>query len=111
MIKCFSDLKQNQGFSHGSEVKNLPANAGDSRSVSGLRKIPHVMRQLSLCATATSLCPRAGGPYVTRGATAMRSLHTAARLHSPQLEKNLHSNEDPAQPKLKTIQLFKNQSW
>ena len=36
-------------------VKNLPANAGDSGSISGSRKIPHAVRQQNLCATTTEL--------------------------------------------------------
>ena len=32
-------------------VKNLPANAGDTGSIPGSRKIPHASGQLSLCAT------------------------------------------------------------
>ena len=69
------------------------------------------MWQLSLHAQLL-VCGLEPGSYVTRGATTERSLHSATRgwPHSLQLEKNLHSNEDPAQPKLKAIKLFKNQS-
>jgi len=66
------------------------------------------MWQLSLHAQLL-VCGLEPGSYVTRGATTERSLHSATRgwPHSLQLEKNLHSNEDPAQPKLKAIKLFK----
>ena len=38
------------GFPGGPVVKNLPYNAGDAGSTSSLgTKIPHAMRQLSLC--------------------------------------------------------------
>ena len=59
-------------------------------------KIPHAAEQLSPRATNTEpvLWSRGG---VTREATAMRSLCTATR-RSPQLEKSLCGDEDPAQP-------------
>ena len=48
--------------------------------------------------------PKSIGPraHAAREVTAMRSLYTATENSpsSPQLEKSLHSNEDPAQPKI-----------
>ena len=45
------------GFPDGLVVKNLPANAGHMGSIPGLgTKIPHIVRQLSLCATTTEAC-------------------------------------------------------
>ena len=41
-----------QGFPDGSVVKNLPANAGDMGLIPGPGR-PHVMKQLSPCATTT----------------------------------------------------------
>ena len=41
------------GFPGGSEVKNLPANAGDSGSNPVLGRFPQALEQLSLCATTT----------------------------------------------------------
>ena len=38
-------------FPGGTEVKNLPANAGDMGLIPGL--IPHAAEQLSLCSTTT----------------------------------------------------------
>ena len=47
----------NRNFSGVSVVKNLPANAGHMGSIPGLgTKIPHIVRQLSLCATTTEAC-------------------------------------------------------
>ena len=41
-------------FPGGAVGKNLPANAGDTGSSDlTVRKIPHAVEQLSLCATAT----------------------------------------------------------
>ena len=48
---------RNRNFSSVSAVKNLPANAGHMGSIPGLgTKIPHIVRQLSLCATTTEAC-------------------------------------------------------
>ena len=48
---------RNRNFSGGSVVKNLPANAGHMGSIPGLgTKIPHIVRQLSLCAITTEAC-------------------------------------------------------
>ena len=49
-----------KGLPGSSVVKNLPANAGDPWS----RRTPHATEQLSLCATAMSLCCRAREPQL-----------------------------------------------
>ena len=46
-------------FAGGSVVKNLPANAGDVGSVSGLGMILHTLEQLSRCTKLLSLCSQA----------------------------------------------------
>ena len=76
-------------------------------------KIPDAAEQLSLCtttietvlwslgATTTEARTPQSSCSATREATTVRSLHSARKSgpRSPQLEKNLHSKEDPAQPK------------
>ena len=48
---------RNRNFSGVSVVKNLPANAGHMGSIPGLgTKIPHIVRQLGLCATTIEAC-------------------------------------------------------
>ena len=48
---------RNRNFSGVSVVKNLPANAGHMGSIPGLgTKMPHIVRQLSLCAIITEAC-------------------------------------------------------
>ena len=42
-----------EGFPGGAVVKNPPANAGDVGSSAGPGRFPHVVKQLSLCATTT----------------------------------------------------------
>ena len=87
-------------------VKNLSANAGDTGWIPGLRKISHAVGQLSpqppqllsprAVTTETrvpSLCS------VARGATTVRSSHTTTR------EEPSHSNKDPAQPKIRNLNL------
>ena len=53
--------------------------------------------------TASEACLPESPCSTTREATAMRSRHTTtkSRPRSPQLEKSLCSNKDPAQPKIK----------
>ena len=45
------------GFSGSSRINNLPANAGDTGSISSLEKIPNAMAQLSWCTTAIEPVP------------------------------------------------------
>ena len=40
-------------FPGGPVLKNLPANAGDTGSISGLVMIPHAVELLSLCTITT----------------------------------------------------------
>ena len=77
------------------------------------RKIPHTTEKLSLRATATEPVLQSPGATAearvpqspcsaTREATTVTSLCNTTREqpHSRQLEKSLHSNEDPEQPKI-----------
>ena len=90
------------GFLHGSLLKNPPASARERHGCDPwFRKIPHVKKQLRLCATAVepalwSLCS------VTREATAVGTLCATTREQprSPALEKSPGSDRDPAQPKI-----------
>ena len=92
------------------------------------RKIPHALKQLSPCTTAvepvlqspgtTTTEPTAAATEAhvpespcsstTRDVTTMRCLNTAKKssLCSLQLERCLHSNKDPAQPKKIYIYIF-----
>ena len=47
-----ANIKMTEHFPGGSVAKNPPANAGDMGSISGPRKIPHAVKQLSWRATA-----------------------------------------------------------
>ena len=76
------------------------------------RKTSHAVKQLSPWATSTEpMCCSYWSPCILepmlhpREATAVKSPSTATReqSHSQQLEKSLCSNEDPAQPKIKSI--------
>ena len=51
---CFllTTNSMSRNFHGGPLVKNLPANAGDMGLIQ-IRKIPHVLRKLTLCATTT----------------------------------------------------------
>ena len=83
----YISIKLGEGFSGGSVVKNLPANAGDIGSIPG-GKIPHATQQLSLCTTTIEPVPwiprvtatEARAPWSlhseTREATSVRSLRT-----------------------------------
>ena len=108
------------GFPGGSVVKNLPATAGDTGSIpdpgrSHASRIykAHVSQLLSLRSGAREpqpLSPRTETTEPTRPrarACNQRSLcNEKPRIgpaRSPQLEENLHTNEDPAQQKKKQI--------
>ena len=90
-----------RGFPGGTVVENPPANAGDTGSSPGLGR-SHMPRSswarepqlLSL--RVWSLCS------ATREAAIVRGPRTAMKSGpcSPQLEKALHRNEDPTQPKI-----------
>ena len=61
-------------------VKNLPANAGDMRSIPGLgTKTSQYVGQLSLCITTTEDCMPHKLRSMTTEASTMRSLCTATR--------------------------------
>ena len=69
--------RETEGFPGGPGVKNLPANAGDTGSISSPRG-SHIRReQLNLF--TTTIEPVLWSPGTTREATAMRSLSTATR--------------------------------
>ena len=89
------------GFSGGTVVENLPANAGEMGLSHGLGR-SHMPRSnwarepqlLSL--HVWGLCPAMGGATIVRGpCTAMKSGPSL-----PQLEKALARNEDPTQLKI-----------
>ena len=100
------------GLCGGSVVKRLPANAGDTGTAPGQGR-PHMSpsdwalhRSYWACAlepqrhnywACTQLlkptCPRARAPQQEK------PLQLENSTHLPQVEKNLCSNEDPAQPK------------
>ena len=48
-----SKNRQKRDFPGGTEVKNPPANAGDTGSSPGPGRFPHATEQLSPCATTT----------------------------------------------------------
>ena len=82
-------------------VKNLPAKAGDTGSISWSGKIPHVLEQLSL--GSTTIEPVQQSPCsATREPTTVRSPHPVKKSSplSLQLQKSLCSSEDPEQPKI-----------
>ena len=88
-------------------VKNSPANAGDIGLIPGPRipRAPTSNRaprpQLLSQESQLKPAPRAPAPQQTE-VTAVRSLRTAAPENpSSPREKSPHSNEDPAQPKIK----------
>ena len=84
------------------------------------RKIPHAPEQLSLCATATETVlwslgaktylepthPRARAPPQEEPGQVGHVRYLDSSPSSPRLEKSLHSNQDPAQPK--RIRILKN---
>ena len=93
--------------------KNWPNNAADMDS-SLVFKIPHAAEQLSLCATATE--PKLESPCITAATEACAPRACAPQQANHQLEAQgqqwkaaparhnyrnaVHSNEDPAQPKI-----------
>ena len=117
--KCFKRwsvlrLQKSQGFPGSPVVENPPASAGETGSAPELRRV-HMPRGSSPCAAARlTLRTAAAEPVLsslsaqslrsaTREATDMRSLHTTPRGQPPARRKQrepLHSNEDPAQPRL-----------
>ena len=53
-LKGLNGLNRSPGdFPGGPEVKNLPANTGDTDSIPGPGEIPHAMGQKSTCTTTT----------------------------------------------------------
>ena len=99
--KISSSRKTKRGFSGGSVVNNLPANAENTGSILSLRR-SHMPRETKpvyhncWSPITYSLCSE------TREAAAMRSLYAATREYTPLTsprEKSPHSNEDPEQPK------------
>ena len=91
--KISSSRKAKRGFSGGSVVNNLPANAGDTGSIPGLGRSHMPGEAKPLCHNywspiSYSLCCE------SREATAMRSLYIATR------EKTPRSSKDPEQPKV-----------
>ena len=92
-------------FPGGPMVKNPPANIGGTGLIPGPGRFPDVEEQLSPYATTTEAClPRA---YALQKEKSLQwKAHPpqwrVASL-SPQLEKDAHSNEDPAQLKINKI--------
>ena len=82
------------GFPESSEVKNLPANAGDKFDPWS-RKIPHASGQLSLCATTTE------PPHLEPEIRNKRSHCNEGSTHCNQRVAPAHSNKDPEQPQSK----------
>ena len=117
----FLKRARERGFPGGSVVKNSPANARDTGSLSG-RGIPHMLWSNKACAPQLlSLCSRAGEPRLLspraptteacapRTCVAQQEKPPQWETHAPQLgrssclpqlEKCLHSKEDPEQPKI-----------
>ena len=96
-----------KGFPGVPVIKNPPATAGNT-GLSLIQKIPHAEEQVSLCVwahatTPEPMQPSAHAPQQEKppqwGAL---TLQLGNSPHSPQLERNLHSSEDPAQPKPKS---------
>ena len=107
------------GFPGGSGVKKMPAKPGDTGLIPDLGRshIPwssysHAAQLLSLCSRAQEppllrpTWPRAPAPQeAPQWEAHWQQLESIPCL--PQLEKNLCSNKDPAQPKInKQIKLF-----
>ena len=79
------EINKGLGGSPGGSVgENLPANAGDVGSIPDLGRLHMPQSNSTLLPQLLSLCS------IRSEATAVRS------PYSPQLEKNPHSNEDPA---------------
>ena len=109
----FKHILWKEGFPGGSEVRNLPANAGNMGSIPGPGR-SHVPWDSWACAPQLlGLCSRAWEPQLrkrtctleprsaTGAATAGRSLHPATRERPllSQREKSPPSNKDPASQK------------
>ena len=102
---------ESRGFLGGLEVKNPPANAGEPGSVPGLgrSRVPRVNSSLcngSYWACASGSCNYWATPaFVPQQEKAPQWEACIPQLdrspHSPQLEKSLCGNQDPAQPKIK----------
>ena len=89
-------------FPGGPMVKNPPANVGGTGLIPGPGRFPDVEEQLSPYATTTEAClPRA---YALQKEKSLQwkahTLQWRVASLSPQLEKDAHSNEDPAQLKI-----------
>ena len=85
-------------FPESSEVKNLPANAGDKFDPWS-RKIPHASGQLSLCATTTE------PPHLEPVLRNKRSHCNEGSTHCNQRVAPAHSNKDPEQPQSNFLDL------
>ena len=82
-------------------VKILPANAGDMGSIPAPGRSHIAVEQLSPFAKTTELQPRAHDLQQEKPLQwEACALHLESSPQSPQLEKSLCSNEDPAQPKI-----------
>ena len=98
-------LNSVQGFSGGSGVKNPAANAGDMDLISDPRWSHMPLSNCWICSRSQEpqllkpLCPE---PMLHKRNLPVRSTCTSTKSspHSPQLEKNLCTNEDPAQSNL-----------
>ena len=115
-FKNFSSECRTWGFSGGSAVRNLPANAGDGGLIPDLGGFHMPWRKLALGRQLLNPCSRAWrllwlrpqalrSPYsATREASILRSPGNSAesRPHSPQLEKSPKQQGNPAQSKINT---------
>ena len=88
------------GFSGGSVVKNLLANAVDAGSDLRSGAIPHASEQLSLCATTTDFSP--SGVWAPQHEKPPQLGALAPQLESSpcsqQLEENPHCDKDLGRP-------------
>ena len=98
-------FKKNQflGFPRGSMVKNLPANAGDTRSISDLGRSHMPRNNLVYELQLLSLRSRFREPWLLkptspRACTLQQEKPLQREAWASQLQNSPHSSEDPAQP-------------
>ena len=118
-------IRYNWGFPVGSVVEQSACQCRKRGFAPWPGKIPHAAEQINPCATTTepvlqSPEPQLLKPTHPRACSVQGEKPPWWEAHSPQLEsspcswqleKSLHSGEDPAQPKINKIIKIKSQPW